>query len=81
MTKNPTVLIGEKLRAYGDLDNDVRILIPKGRVAFVAVEREGGLTHILAIQNTTTGIKVIATDRENELIKQVSLLDRDLMPS
>jgi hypothetical protein len=81
VTPNPTVLVGAELRACGDLDSDVRILLPEDRVTFIAIEREGGLTHNIAIQNTRTGIKIIATDRNNEYIDSLKLLDRDLLPT
>jgi hypothetical protein len=80
VTPNPTVLVGTELRACGDLDSDVRILLPTDRVTFIAIQREGGLTHNIAIQNTKTGIKIIATDRNNEYINSMKLLDRDLLP-
>lgn len=74
----PSIVTGTELRAMGDFDSDVRVILPAGRLAFLAIESRTGPTHILTVQDVQGGLVISAWDRNNKVIKSMTLADMDL---
>lgn len=74
----PSIVTGSDLRAMGDFDSDVRVILPAGRLAFLAIESRTGPTHILTVQDVEGGLVISAWDRDNKVVKTMTLKDKDL---